>query len=198
MFTLFAVFAAWRSPVPGVNEPHYLCKAKHFWDSGWCARDLFLSSANAHWTFYATVGSLTRVLSLEQVAWIGRILVSGGLGLAWVRLASLFVKNPLSLLGSACFFLALGDRQSVGRVAAGGRRGQGFCLRGSTLGDRRGLPRFVPRGGCRGRSGDQLPSGHRGLGTRIARGRFRRRLVHASNFRGTVVACHRAGTGGRE
>lgn len=128
LFALFAVFAAWRSPVPGVNEPHYLCKAKHFWDPGWCARDLFLSSADAHWTFYATVGSLTRVLSLEQVAWLGRILVSGGLALAWVRLTRLFVSNPLALLGSAGLFLAI---QATGNLSGewllGGVEAKGFA-----------------------------------------------------------------------
>ena len=114
VFALFALFAAWRSPVPGVNEPHYLCKAKHFWNPGWCARDLFLGSANAHWMFYATFGSLTRVLSLEPVAWIGRVFVLGGLALAWVRLAGLFLKNPFSLLASACLFVGL---QATGNLS---------------------------------------------------------------------------------
>ena len=30
-------------PPPGVNEPHYLCRLKHFWNPGWCAGDLFLN-----------------------------------------------------------------------------------------------------------------------------------------------------------
>lgn len=128
IFALFAVFAAWRSPVPGVNEPHYLCKAKHFWDPAWCARDLFLASSDAHWVFYATLGSLTRILSLEQVAWIGRLLVSGGLAFAWVRLAKLFVNIPLSILGSACLFMAIHATGNLsGEWLLGGVEAKGFA-----------------------------------------------------------------------
>lgn len=107
VFAISAAFATWRSPLPGVNEPHYLCKAKHFADSAWCSRDLFLSSANAHWVFYATVGPLTRVLSLEQVAWIGRIVVWLGLALAWVRLASFVIPGNRPAVCSAAIFMAV-------------------------------------------------------------------------------------------
>src|SRR5579871_6062823 len=69
VFLSFAVFSALRAPVPGVNEPHYLCKARHFWDNGWCSRDPFLQSANAHALFYWTIGWLTQWLTLEQTAW---------------------------------------------------------------------------------------------------------------------------------
>jgi hypothetical protein len=128
VFAFFAVFAAWRSPVPGVNEPHYLGKAKHFWDPEWCARDMFLRSADAHWAFVASFGALTRVFSLEQVAWIGRILVSGGLALAWVRLAGLFVKSPLYVVGAAGLFAAL---QATGNLSGewllGGVEAKGFA-----------------------------------------------------------------------
>jgi hypothetical protein len=114
VFAIFAAFATWRSPLPGVNEPHYLCKAKHFSDSAWCSRDLFLSSANAHWVFYATVGPLTRVFSLEQVAWLGRIVVWLGLALAWVRLASLVVPGNWTAVCSAAVFVAL---QATGNLS---------------------------------------------------------------------------------
>jgi len=114
VFAIFAAFATWRSPLPGVNEPHYLSKAKHFSDAGWCSRDLFLSSANAHWVFYATVGPLTRVFSLEQVAWLGRILVWLGLALAWLRLASLVVPGNWTAVCSAAVFVAL---QATGNLS---------------------------------------------------------------------------------
>ena len=48
---LFGTYGFVRSPVPGVNEPHYLSKARHVWDPQWCGRDLFLNSANAHAVF---------------------------------------------------------------------------------------------------------------------------------------------------
>jgi hypothetical protein len=44
----FLVYAAIAAPLPALNEPHYLAKAKHFWNPAWCAGDLFLESANAH------------------------------------------------------------------------------------------------------------------------------------------------------
>jgi hypothetical protein len=114
VFAIFSTFATWRSPLPGVNEPHYLCKAKHFSDSAWCARDLFLTSANAHWVFYATFGPLTRVLSLEAVAWIGRVFVWAGLALAWVRLAALVVPGARLAICSAAVFVAL---QATGNLS---------------------------------------------------------------------------------
>lgn len=114
VFAIFAAFATWRSPLPGVNEPHYLCKAKHFSDSAWCSRDLFLSSANAHWVFYASVGPLTRVVSLDQVAWLGRIVVWLGLAMAWVRLASLVVPGNWTAVCSAAVFVAL---QATGNLS---------------------------------------------------------------------------------
>ena len=107
VFAVFAAFAAWRSPVPGVNEPHYLCKAKHFSDPSWCARDFFLSSADAHWVFYAIIGPLTRVLSLEQTAWVGRIAVWCGLAFGWIRLAGRLLPGKFTPVWSAAIFLAI-------------------------------------------------------------------------------------------
>jgi len=107
VFAAFAALAAWRSSVPGLDEPHYLGKARHFWDPSWCGRDLFFNSANAHWTFYAVVGPLTRVFSLEATAWIGRIVVWAGLAWAWVRLVGRMLPGGIAPITSACFFLAL-------------------------------------------------------------------------------------------
>lgn len=85
---LLLVFALYgSSPPPDVNEAHYLSKAKHFWDPTWCSRDLFLSSAEAHWLFYVTFGALTQWFSLEQTAWIGRFVVWLGLAAGWTYLA---------------------------------------------------------------------------------------------------------------
>ncbi|MCA8998377.1 MAG: hypothetical protein KDA80_15370 [Planctomycetaceae bacterium] len=77
----------WRVPIPGVNEPHYLTKAKHFWDPQWCAGDLFLESSNPHWVFYVTLGWLTQFASLETVAIVGRLLSLGIVAWGWQRLA---------------------------------------------------------------------------------------------------------------
>ncbi len=124
----FAAFATWRSSLPGVNEPHYLCKARHFWDPAWCARDQFLTSANAHWVFYATVGSLTRVFSFDQAAWIGRMIVWGGLAFAWVRLSSRLLGERWLPLLAALFTLAiLAPGSMAGEWLVGGVESKGFA-----------------------------------------------------------------------
>ena len=62
-----------RAPAPAVNEPHYLAKALHWVDPGWCAGDFFLESSNPHLVFYTLVGPGTSVLPFETVAWLGRL-----------------------------------------------------------------------------------------------------------------------------
>ena len=76
---LFFIYAGDMPPM--VNEAHYLVKAKNFWQPDWCANDLFAASGKAHTVFYVTFGWLTRILSLEAAAWIGRFA-------GWKRAAS--------------------------------------------------------------------------------------------------------------
>ena len=66
-------FAIAGDPPPGVNEPHYLCRLKHFWDPAWCAGDLFLESADAHFVFVWAFGWVTKWLTLTQTAWLSRL-----------------------------------------------------------------------------------------------------------------------------
>ena len=47
VWATFFFYGAIAAPVPGVNEPHYLCKSKHFWQPAWCERDFFLASPEA-------------------------------------------------------------------------------------------------------------------------------------------------------
>lgn len=84
VWLVFAVHAAW--PVPDVNEAHYLCKAKHFWNPGWIEGDVFLESADIHYVFYVTCGWPTQWLSLPLCAWVGRLLVWLFLAWCWTRL----------------------------------------------------------------------------------------------------------------
>jgi hypothetical protein len=123
----FAAVAAWRAPVPGVNEPHYLCKARHFCDRSWCERDLFLSSSDAHWLFFSASGPLTRVLTFEQAAWVGRAVVWGLLAFAWMRLVGQIVPGRWSAAWSAAIFLAM---QATGNLSGewliGGVEAKGF------------------------------------------------------------------------
>lgn len=74
---------------PDVNESHYLTKARHFWNPSWCAGDLFLESADAHWFFFATTGWLTRLVSLDIYAWLGRLLSWMLFAAAWLQLGRL-------------------------------------------------------------------------------------------------------------
>jgi hypothetical protein len=99
------------APLPALNEPHYLAKAKHFWNPAWCAGDLFLESANAHTVFYATVGWLTLFLSLEAVAVIGRVTALTLLATGWTAFTRRLIPIPGAAFASTWVFLGL---QAVG------------------------------------------------------------------------------------
>ncbi|MBS0265520.1 MAG: hypothetical protein JSS02_26545 [Planctomycetes bacterium] len=107
VWACFAGVVLYRTSLPGINEPQYLCKAKHFYAPEWCARDMFLDSANAHWVFYAVIGPLTRIATLDQTAVIGRALAWACLAWSWVRLARLWLTGRWSPVVAACLFLCL-------------------------------------------------------------------------------------------
>ena len=90
---VFAGYSLLHVPVPGVNEPHYLCKARATWDSDWCANDFFLKSKSAHSVFFDSVGYFTQFWSLATVAVAGRILSSIVLAWGWTALAAAFRLN---------------------------------------------------------------------------------------------------------
>lgn len=81
-------------PVPGINEAHYLVKAKNFWDPAWLDGDIFADSGKAQYLFYATFGALTQVVSLPASAWIGRIV-------GWLLLAAGVTRLSNRLLPAA-------------------------------------------------------------------------------------------------
>lgn len=107
----FLVYSVVAAPLPALNEPHYLAKAKHFWNPAWCAGDLFLESANAHTVFYVVIGWITLFLPLEAVAWIGRLtsltLLAGG----WTGFTRRLLPQPGTAFAAAWIFLGL---QAVG------------------------------------------------------------------------------------
>ena len=88
---LYSFLAA---PVPALNEPHYLTKARHYWQPEWCAGDVFLESADAHAVFFATVGWLTTVCSLTATAIIGRVLALTIVAWGWTALACALARSP--------------------------------------------------------------------------------------------------------
>src|SRR5712691_4883018 len=135
--TMLVVLAVWlsfllvsfvSSPIPGVNEAHYLTKSKHFWNPEWCSRDFFLTSFPAHQVFYQTFGWLTLWFDLPTVAIIGRVLGTALLAVSWTALTNRLLQqstadneptrpSPASLdnvLLSAWLFLGL---QAIGNLS---------------------------------------------------------------------------------
>ena len=96
-----------QAPVPGVNEPHYLTKAHHFWHPGWCAGDLFLESDNTHLVFYVTFGWLAAAFDFVTAAIIGRAAALAMLAAAWVHLSRTLESRPLFGFAAAAAFLLL-------------------------------------------------------------------------------------------
>lgn len=121
-------FAAVGVPVPNVNETHYLTKAKHYWNPGWCAGDLFLESADAHLTFYWTLGILTKWLSLPVVAWVGRLIAWISLAWAWQRLSSQVVPARWLSAVTAMLLVTLIEKTNfAGEWIVGGVEGKCFA-----------------------------------------------------------------------
>ncbi|MDA1014995.1 MAG: hypothetical protein O3A00_11165 [Planctomycetota bacterium] len=107
VFASFFAYSAIRFPVPSVNEPHYLTKARHVWDASWCAGDFFLESSNPHLVFYRTIGGLTSILPFEEAAWCGRVLCQGILAGGWCVLMWAILPARWSPLWSAWVFMAM-------------------------------------------------------------------------------------------
>ena len=104
---LFLSFSLARSPIPGVNESHYLCKARHYWQPEWCQGDLFLESANPHAVFYQAFGWLTTRMSLAQAALIIRVGQSLLLAIGWLALGVRCLGDTRRALTAAAVFLLL-------------------------------------------------------------------------------------------
>jgi len=121
MIALWACYLYIQVPIPGVNEPHYLCKAKHFWQPDYCRGDIFLDSANTHYVFYVTFGWLTKFVPLATVALIGRIISLGLLAASWTSLARRVTSVTWAPAGSAAIFLGVTSFQNFsGEWVVGG------------------------------------------------------------------------------
>ena len=119
IFICFALFAG--QATPGVNESHYLTKAKHFWNPSWCPNDLFLSSSFSHWLFYCCFGWITKFTSLSTFAWIGRIASWLLLAYAWRRTSSKLFPLPFIPTLTAIAFVLFNDQfQMAGEWVIGG------------------------------------------------------------------------------
>ena len=128
LLIVLVFFAIAGEPVPHVNEPHYLCRLKHFWDPSWCAGDLFLESPDAHGLFVWTFGWVTKWLSLTATAWVGRILAWTLLAWAWQRLSWRLVPVPLASVLAAALWVTLTDTAHLaGEWVVGGVEAKCFA-----------------------------------------------------------------------
>jgi hypothetical protein len=126
IFLIFFVQGAWAAPE--VNEPHYLSKARHYWDPAWCAGDFFCDSADAHQVFYWTIGWLSQWLSLPALAWCGRIATWILLAWAWRRLSVALTPARWYAVLTAGLFVACNDRlHMAGEWVIGGVEAKGFA-----------------------------------------------------------------------
>ncbi len=83
---LCLIFLCTTAAVPGINESHYLPKAKHLWDPSFAPGDLFLESHDSHYLTSMLAGLAARWLPLAAVAWLGRVLSWLLLAGAWQQL----------------------------------------------------------------------------------------------------------------
>lgn len=108
--TFLVFFVAAGDVAPLLNEAHYLCRLKHFWDPAYCRGDLFLESPDAHFTVVWLFGWVTRLMSLEATAWAGRILSWVLLAVGWQRLVGRI--TPVAMMAPlAALLLVFTTRQ---------------------------------------------------------------------------------------
>ncbi|MEZ6130637.1 MAG: DUF6798 domain-containing protein [Planctomycetaceae bacterium] len=102
--TVFIAVSLLSVPIPGINEPHYLSKARSFANPQWCQRDFFLQSGDAHAVFFAVVGPFAERLPFQWVLPGGRILCLLLLGWGWTRLARELQLTSAGAVAAACGF----------------------------------------------------------------------------------------------
>ncbi|MBL8892586.1 MAG: hypothetical protein JNL67_21600 [Planctomycetaceae bacterium] len=124
-----AFFLLSFSPAPDVNEAHYWTKAKHFWDPSFCPNDMFLNSADAHWSFYVTLGQLTRWFPLESAAWGGRGIVWISMAVGWCALARCFgLRGYRAWLSAGLMVVATRWCHLSGEWVVGGAEAKGLAF----------------------------------------------------------------------
>ncbi|HWB01252.1 MAG TPA: DUF6798 domain-containing protein [Pirellulales bacterium] len=126
VFGVFCLEGAW--PPPDTNEPHYLGKARHYWDPSWCEHDFFLNSADTHLFFYLTAGWVIRALSFPAAAIVGRGVTYALMAIGWRRLSHAIVPWRGAAVLSAALFVALNYRcHMAGEWVVGGFEAKGIA-----------------------------------------------------------------------
>ena len=127
LIVLLFLVVAGAAP-PGVNEPHYLGKAKHYWQSDWCRGDFFFESPGAHTAFFWIFGWVTKYVTLPTAAWTGRLVVWLLLARSWQTLISRLSPITWAPLGSATVLVAAQYGLHLsGEWLVGGVEGKGFA-----------------------------------------------------------------------
>ncbi|HCS52881.1 MAG TPA: hypothetical protein DIW81_15025, partial [Planctomycetaceae bacterium] len=121
LWLMLLVWSFVRTPIPAVNEPHYMTKARHFWNPEWCDRDFFLSSSNPHLFYYVTVGWLTNFCSLHMATLISRLFGLLIFAIGWSKLARSLVPGfAAAHLAMALFLLLQASVNFSGEWVIGG------------------------------------------------------------------------------
>jgi hypothetical protein len=161
VWLLFSGVSLLGTPVPGVNEPHYVCKARSLIDPDWCERDFFLRSANVHWCFLFLTGWWSQWISFSGTVITGRLLSALVLSLGWRSLCGAVGLNGWrSLLAASIFAVVTQLGSFSGEWILGGYESKvpawglgwaalGYWIGGSTTGQ---LRRVMLAGLCCGLS----------------------------------------------
>lgn len=99
------LLAAWQ--IPGINEPHYLGKSRHYWDASFCPGDFFYDSPYVHLVFYQTLGLLAWLLPLPAAALLGRLICLALLASGWWRLGASWSLTVPERLAIPCLYALL-------------------------------------------------------------------------------------------
>ncbi len=122
MVSLVLIFICVGSPPPGINESHYIPKAKRVWDPAFAGgQDLFLNSNDSHFLASLVAGQLCKHFEFETVAWIGRCACWLLLTIAWHRLARVLgIAAVLRSLTLAAWILLVRYGHFAGEWFVGG------------------------------------------------------------------------------
>jgi len=132
VLAVFMLLVAW--PVPEVNEPHYLGKARHYWHPEWVPHDFFFDAADGHPTFTIVVGWLS-FLPRDVYAWTARLLVWGFQAYCWCRLWNTISRRTwLAPLAAGLFVLLAEQCEMAGEWAIGGAEAKGVAYALAFLG----------------------------------------------------------------
>ena len=111
-----------------MNESHYLCRLKHYWNPTWCEGDLFLQSPDTQVVFIWLFGWITRFVSLTATAWIGRAVAWAAIAWAWQRLSWRILPRRFAAVLSAALFIGLTYYMHLaGEWVVGGVEGKCFA-----------------------------------------------------------------------